>query len=545
MDMDNKQKTTRQLTGGHRMRFFIPLLIFASLLFALPVVSAFASTDVEVHYEPVMDRDALTFNVTMPHGDYATYSYEYFIFTGIGTTTYPDPSLLSTYTGDFMHGNMTGLSQTFHMTYNYFAFDGMPYSVIVAVWEHWRSNGTIHETYTNMFNLSSFNVSIPDQAMLHHVAFSSAYPPYLSLYGGDAITQGFEMNATCLDSTGNYTLQPIYFFITDNSSSRNLLAWTSRTIHYKPAATYDLSTLWNTSGQIFGYGTEWLNELLHYGFLYSTSYYIYIGVPYDPDTMLTVIDDTLLPVNFSVTTFLGIYSTGSNIVEYTTGWGGGPSNHFIGAMTYFETDPSIYGRGWRPGGGSGGFDLGTALDGYGASIGIPFFSILIAFMVCAICAVIPWRLAVKYEFNLPNFVYTFAVIGGIVLDFSLNIIDLWMLVLFIAVIVFTAFLRYREEIEKTFGVITGRPMSMRATALGQPAAQRGYLLSAAKGVTSRFLRKDKGVKPELSRRQVANMLPPSYAGARIRADDVKERMALKGYVREGKKYHKAEGKVRQ
>jgi hypothetical protein len=481
------------------MRFFIPLLIFASLLFALPVVSAFASTDVEVHYEPVMDRDALIFNVTMPYGDYATFSYEYFIFTGIGTATYPDPSLLSTYTGDFYHGNMTGLSQTFTMTPHYFAFDGMPYSVSLAVWEHWRSNGTIHETYTNMFNLSSFNVSIPDQVMLHHVSFSNAYPPYLSLYGGDAITQGFEMNATCLDSTGNYTLQPVYFFITDNSSSRNLLAWTSRTIHYKPAFTKDLSALWNTTGQVFGYGTEWLNELIRYnGFEYYTSYYIYIGVPDDPDTMLTVIDDTLLPVNFSVSEIAGVYTTFSDVSEYTTVWGAG--NHFIGAMAYFETNPSIYGAGWRPGGGSGGFDLGTALDGYGASIGIPFFSILIAFMVCAICAVIPWRLAVKYEFQLPNFVYTFAVIGGIVLDFSLNIIDLWMFALFILVIVFTAFLRYREEIEKTIGVVTGRPVSLRATAFGAEAEhERRYLMPTAKGIASRFLSKDVGArKPKTS-----------------------------------------------
>jgi len=412
-------------------------------------------------------------NITVT-GSNPTLYYEYRLLMGRNITGYTDPYFDYIWTGDIINGSFAGsvnpVVVSLPLTISYYPYDEFTYNGSFIVREYYLSNHTAKGVSHTMW--FSFNLTAPASSATYFLSITDALPTYLDLYGGDALTQGCSYNITSIKKgsgvSASYIDIPLYWYITSNGSSRNLIAWAVKNIHYQPD---------NTSSSV-AFGTvsmDWIQDLknlVDLGLIqYFSSYYVYIGVKtsgsFSTSNIHWTADDTVMPMNFSIG---WPYTTLSHLIEYDAGWGAG--DKFVGVMVYFETVPSIYQKnGWTPGH-IPSSNVGLALDSFGMLLGLPFFSILIAFMVVAICAMIPWRLAIKYDFEMPSFIYGFAVFAGMILNLVLGIIAIWMFALFALVVAFILFTTYREQISGTLGFATGVPWEARNTEEAAPYRER-------------------------------------------------------------------------
>lgn len=457
--------------------------------------------DASIPMNPVITRSATTMDVVL-NGTTPGYRYMYSFWAGRNIY-----GVSPVYLGSAVKGNVTGgvgTSTTIHapVTLNDLPFDGFNYTAAV-----WVSEYDDHGVYTGDWeqNWSSFNISYTDTGETYQLFIGDADPSYLSLYGGDAAkTENFQFNASFIkrhslvDWYADKASIPVYVFITDNTTVRHVIAWQSETVSWGSRASISLTnrTYWGnhismsayTTPMTAHYGTEYTTVDVGWKYHYYTSYYIYIGYKTsDYPSLALTFDNTVYPMNFSVDSgILGVINTNSHIVE-----GNGT---YTGCLVYFETTPSIYG----PHGTTFGFtpsSFGVMVTNYGMTIGIPFFSLIIAFLVIGIFCFAIFSVAARFDLAIPNVVYGIAVIAGMTLDYALGLVVLWMFILFALVVALVSFLTFREQIEGVYGAVTGKPLSMRHTALA--GAVRPSLLSQ---VSPRRLlasmKKEQGVLPK-------------------------------------------------
>lgn len=94
--------------------------------------------------------------------------------------------------------------------------------------------------------------------------------------------------------------------------------------------------------------------------------------------------------------------------------------------------------------------FGVIIHEYGISIGMPWFFMLIVFLIIGVCVSIPFSFAVKYNLDMPNIIYGGSIVLGVWISFALGILPLWMLFLFIAAVVLTVMLRFKEPLGVIF-----------------------------------------------------------------------------------------------
>lgn len=425
--------------------------------------------DVHLSIPKVIDRTITNMDVTL-NDTIPGYHYTYSFWAGRNIM-----GLSPKYLGSVTKGNLTSGSAVHHIpvTLNDLPFDGFNYTAAIWVKEY-DTHGVATGDWAQ--NWTSFNISYPDTGKTYQLSLTGMDPRYLSIYGGDAAKyQRFQFNMSCIKKDASYgwfadvISIPVYVFITDNTSHRNLIAWGSdtatwneRTNVYLTNATYwgnHVSMLTYTTPLTAQYGTKYITVDEKWKFNYYSSYYVYIGVKHaDYPSIGITYDGTSYPMNFSVSTVGGYYVAESTVTE------GGST--FVGSVVYFETNPSIYGPHgtnmlFTPSG------FGVLVDNYGMSIGLPFFSVIIAFLVVGICCFSIFSIAARFDLAIPNVVYGIAVIAGMTLDLMLGLILLWMFVLFCLVVALVCFLTFREQIEGIFGDVQGVPMQMRNTALAR------------------------------------------------------------------------------
>jgi hypothetical protein len=221
------------------------------------------------------------------------------------------------------------------------------------------------------------------------------------------IGRGILFNAS---ADGNYT---IHAFLTDATDDHNIIAHETRVVTN------------NASIMVFGASTiDW-----------NQSYFFFVGILVDAtytslNTQFVSSDGSVIPAAFT---------TDGYDKNDDAGFGTGKAVDFIGCYLFFE--PGFHNSGYIPGAPTPGA-LGQAVRAYGNSIGVPYFYLIIAFLIAAIIGLIPLSIALQYDLNMPNFIYGIFIAVGVTLDFGIGLLDLWMFGMFVLFVVLSVILRY-------------------------------------------------------------------------------------------------------
>lgn len=251
---------------------------------------------------------------------------------------------------------------------------------------------------------------------------------------------------------------------------------------------YSLSTVdepYNTDSLFIG-DTEWeygigFNEL-EFGIdttdNFNISFNIYMGVDTYNNYTVFHTDSTIASTDFSVQTI-----PPTNINYGISGGHGTYDNEFKGVNVYIpgsEYPISSFGEvsGWEGG------TIKDVINEYGELIGIPFFYIFIVFLIIGICSIVPYAFAVRWGFEINNYVYAGGVILGVSINWGLGLIDTWLFAFFVLFCMFATMYRFREYL--------GLQTATAPTALENIKEKIGLSLSQRKYKTSP--KKDKGIK---------------------------------------------------
>lgn len=137
---------------------------------------------------------------------------------------------------------------------------------------------------------------------------------------------------------------------------------------------------------------------------------------------------------------------------------------FIGGAVYYNMSYATirgYNSIFTPG------TVGIWLRSFGNTIGIPFFHLLIAFMIIGIAAAIPFSFAIRFDFDMPNFVYALTISIGIILDWGLFLLDLWMVAMYFVLLAFIIVTRFRESI-----FAEAKPISVPRQIIGEEGVRK-------------------------------------------------------------------------
>jgi len=250
-------------------------------------------------------------------------------------------------------------------------------------------------------------------------------PVNLDVQASRTIGRGIQINMT-----GNDDII-VYFLLTYADTDREIIDTTTRAVN---ATAYNYTVF---------------NDKI----MWNYSYLLFVGVLLDDDPEYTDTNFTLDCSNFSVINL--VFS--ADDLEDGTGVQLDDSDalDFLGFYIYFE--PGFYDQYYsfdEP----GGTNLGTLIIEYGewltteTGINFDWFYLLIAFLIIAIFCFVPLGFALKYDFSLPNFMYGIFIICGSVINQAVGLFSLWMTILVVLVVIFAIVIRYRDNIEKTFGI---------------------------------------------------------------------------------------------
>jgi len=267
--------------------------------------------------------------------------------------------------------------------------------------------------------LFSTLLTVSASAFDYEVTVWDCDPPNLDMRAIRVIGRGVEMNISGTYSADENHSFILYCFLTDSSDDHNLKAWTTIEVTSTPT--------------LYTLGKDTLD--------FNSSYFLFVGVPigtYTTDNTGFISDDGSVMVNTFSTAG---YDKGSDVSIGT-----GEANDYIGCYLFFE--PGFYDS-YYPVGIPGLSSFGSMLITYGDYIGIPFFYLLIAFLITAIITCIPLSFSLRHDINLPNFIYGACICAGVSLTYVLGIIFLWQFGLFVVFTVFTIIIKYKDTLEAT------------------------------------------------------------------------------------------------
>jgi len=243
-------------------------------------------------------------------------------------------------------------------------------------------------------------------------------PPNLDVHAIRVVGRGVLVNISGMNSEDDDHSFTVHFFLTDSTSAHNLIAYGTRQI--------------TNSSTVYVLGTDFID--------WNNSYFLWMGVKigstYTRDNCFFFTDDgSVMTANFT--------GEGTDLND-NFALGDGYADDYIGAYIYFEpgfydsyVDVSI----------PGVTNFGQMVIDYGESVGMPWFYLVIAFLITAIVVCIPLSFSLKYHFDMPNFIYGILVIAGVSLNFALGLLYLWMFAVFILVTVFILTIRFKDQLQ--------------------------------------------------------------------------------------------------
>lgn len=422
-------------------------------------------------------------NITLSNAS-SLYHYTIYGTVGANISGLPSQSLVGEYFQRDVTGNGT---YSFPLDSDQYPFSLCRYNVSF----HARAYSGAH-VYIGP-NISSAVVCFSldggaDPFYENHVMFRDHQPPTMSLHATDMVSDGVMVNTSVIGAMGggppwygDFSLQTmtIYVFATDNAYPQNILGYLSWNINYRTA---DEATLWKT--YYYDCNDYW-EQIANSVFMVNGSYFLFYGVLLTggvtaANTFIDLPDSTLSRATFSTTALTG----SGTLVQDTSS-----TYDFTGAMVYFECPADT------------GMDvsftvgnLGLIIRNYGDAIGLPWLYLLAALVVVLVCVFFPFGLALKYGFELPNFLYAVFIFAGVIIDYGINLLDLWMLALIILAVVLAVTVKFQDAIkeftvQKETGIL-GKVFSLNKR--NKASAQR--LKNAKAGAAAYKATKDEGVK---------------------------------------------------
>lgn len=175
---------------------------------------------------------------------------------------------------------------------------------------------------------------------------------------------------------------------------------------------------------------------------WNQSYFVYVGIK-TTGTVYTTTNTQLVSADGA--TIIATFSADDTEDNTDVEFGTSENIDYYGFYLYFE--PGFHNSGYIPGAPTPGA-LGLAVRAYGNSIGVPYFYLIIAFLIAAIIGLLPFSIALQYDLNMPNFIYGIFIAVGVTLDFGIGLLDLWMFGMFVLFVVLSVILRYQEQVQK-------------------------------------------------------------------------------------------------
>jgi hypothetical protein len=455
------------------------ILVFALLLMLLVVPFSVAAltvtqttfTDGASYSFSEMDtKTSISFTVTGMNT--MLYNYQVITVMGRDIDLYPpvvNGTYSGAYTGDVVIQNFTASPVSVIVHPSYYPFEYCENGFLYGVYERYKTNNSIHASVSSTL---TFNISGADLNYTYHISFDDCDPVNLDTGASDAIGRGVYVDIYGLKTNSfhtTYTNIPISFFLTDDSTDHNLIAYGTGSLYYRHNGS-----VMDTYNNTYAYGFKPNTFTLCKNYIsWNQSYYIFMGTKLgstytELNTIISTPDGSVQPTNFTVEN----YNVGGNVAFGTSSY----TNDYIGCVIYFE--PGFYDSGSTMGGITPG-TLGLIVRNWGVSIGVPYFHIVIAFLIAAIIALIPFSIALQYDLNMPNFIYGIFIAVGVTLDFGIGLIELWMYGMFVLFVILTIILRYQEQVQKliTHDKIVTMPTKKKVSGLlGLPAykGQKDY-----------------------------------------------------------------------
>lgn len=472
----------------------IMLVAMLFLFFVFPSVSALTLTQDTYPDMDVVDRSAFDHVSLTLGGAVPTYGYTIYGYIGCEITNYATESIV----GQFFQRDVTGDgTYTFAIDEKNFPFGSMFYNVSFSARPYYLSNHTYLGTNTSVASKLTLDYGEAYHGFpTYHLALRDHSPTTLSLHiGEELLKHGTSLDVsfikysygTCQGLSTYDEGNQFYVFVTDNSMPRKLLAYGIYEVEY---TTDSESTLWAT----YHYNTSYTFVTTDASNYNNTNVYrIYYGIllqnhifpagsnPYHDgnvtiDNLIVETDDSITPTLFSIT-----YSGGTTFKSTDTLTEGCINNmwRFAGGEIYVDARTNYISNVFTPG------SLGLIVRNYGNDIGMPYFYLFIAFLIIAILVCAPYSFFIRYNLHPPNFIYSIFITAGVALDWSLGLLDLWMLLLYIVTLILIFVIRFREDIEKL--------ATLRAT-LGYTKAKKEEVEVLKEKKHSIITSKDEGVK---------------------------------------------------
>jgi hypothetical protein len=245
-------------------------------------------------------------------------------------------------------------------------------------------------------------------------------PPNMDTGASRVIGRGVYFNVTSIDVGDPNATFMLDALLTDATDDRNII----------DHETYSINA--NSSILImFKNVIDW-----------NQSYFVYVGIK-TTGTIYTSTNTQL--VTSDGATIIATFSADDTEDDTDVEFGTSENIDFYGFYFYFE--PGFHNSGYVPGTPTPGV-LGQMVRSYGNSIGVPYFYLIIAFLIAAIISLLPFSIALQYDLNMPNFVYGIFIAVGVTLDFGIGLLDLWMFGMFVLFVCLSVILRYQENIQK-------------------------------------------------------------------------------------------------
>ena len=288
----------------------------------------------------------------------------------------------------------------------------------------------------------------------YHFSIMECYPAHLNYYGNIPLNGCTFKVLSNRDET--HALDIISAWFADNP-------WTAGNYMYRQLQSYG-------TRQVFYQNEDneplW-QSFVHKGDIFKANYpyYVYYGVRYgagvystvfnSENTHFTVMDASCYPTNFSVTRIADPYHVHE---DHTKNW------KWIGVGRYFETmtgDDDNPLTGWqlhtpRPDADSFGDMIdawATDPTAWGGEPPMPWFKTIVGIIICVISICIPLGTAIRYDLEIPNFIYGIALTVGMFGAFALELFEIWHVATYLIMVIFTLVYMYRETLFSAVGIV--------------------------------------------------------------------------------------------
>jgi len=249
------------------------------------------------------------------------------------------------------------------------------------------------------------------------------------------------------------TTWSLWAFVTDDTTNRNIVAYAllnSSLIPLCDAAKNEITI----GAEDYVYGINYAEWNWGGGFFqYNATYHIYYGlrcrhgsgtIPYFAEIKWDILDSSMVPAEFYVNDVFTEYSEPDTGTRVISGYTYGTSNtYFIGVTATITTSRTTHISATLDAG-----SLGDWVRDYGDSIGMPWFFLLIAFLIIGITTCLPLALSLRYEIDLPNIAYAGFITIGVLISTGVGLLELWMCLFYFVVIALVIVLRYAEPLRE-------------------------------------------------------------------------------------------------